>query len=80
MSISFSIRVVKESGSPHVGRKVHITIDSIFRGWLEEFTDEDGWVTFETEDQESCSFSLTVSNEDMGNFTMEDGETMSVTY
>ena len=80
MSISFGIRVVKESGSPHVGRKVHISIHGWTRGWLEEFTDDDGWVEFETEDSSSCTFSLSVSGEDMGEFTLEDGETISVTY
>ena len=81
MSVSFAIRVVDKDGSPHEGRKVHVNPTSIWKGWLEDFTDDDGWAhfTYETNDN-SIEFHLSVSGNDMGVFSADDGDTLSVTY
>ena len=75
-TISFAIRVVDEDGSPISGKEVYIT-QSGFGGSQGQYTDEDGWATFEfyclrfygtaRVDGEACDID------------MSDGETMSIT-
>ncbi|MEM7662776.1 MAG: hypothetical protein AAF292_11040 [Pseudomonadota bacterium] len=43
---SISIRVVWDNGTPAEGQKVGVTWDGLMSGFESDYTDNDGWVSF----------------------------------
>jgi hypothetical protein len=73
--MEFSIRIIDEDGDGVSDIKVSVSFDSL-GGWLEEFTDSDGWATFEPSGHHvSCK--VYVRDELLGEVGIEDGDTFS---
>lgn len=77
MSMSFSVRVVDQEGSPIEGIKV--TADfGIAHGQSSDYTDSGGWATIDASgDYVTCT--IFVRGENQGEQAITDGETFSFT-
>lgn len=74
----FKVQVVDEDGDPVSGRKVTVIFTSIFRGYLEEFTDDDGQAEFGFDDLDRGEAEIFVGGEKYGPYSIEDGEGYTV--
>ena len=85
MSYSFSVKVVDEDGDPKSGAEVSVSYMGLLSGFEEDYTDEDGWVSFSKGDNALGGRDVGVSklfiNGDLvkEDFYPDDGETMSFT-
>lgn len=74
--MTFYVRVVNDEGDP---RTVKVTaFFGILNGFLEEYTDDDGWATFNTS-KEYDTAHIYADGEDMGDISISDEERMSFT-
>lgn len=74
----FVVYVVDDDESPVEGRKVHISFTSIWRGWLEEFTDEDGFAVFDDENLDPGEATIAVADVTHGPYDIDDGDSFTI--
>lgn len=77
MSISFSVRVVDEDGDPRKGISVYANY-GLLHGGHSEYTDEDGWATFEPSGDYTTA-EIIVDGDNQGEYPISEGETFSFT-
>jgi hypothetical protein len=76
MPIQFNVYVVDEDGNPVVGKRVTVHW-SIWRGHLEEFTDDSGHAWFDSPG-EAGTGTIYVNGENQGEHWIEDGDGFTV--
>ncbi len=74
----FDVYVVDEDDNPIEGKRVRVTFTSLLRGWLEEFTDDEGHAEFDYENVEPGEAWITVSDESHGPYYIEDGSGFTI--
>jgi hypothetical protein len=73
---NFSIRVVDEKGRPC--RSVKVTVDfGIWNGQSSEYTDDNGWTTFDNSDGDLVTGEVFINHESKGDISTYSGETYS---
>lgn len=77
---SFSIRVVDDEGNGIEGKKVIVFHHGLMGGHQEEYTDDEGWVTFERYDHTPSITKVYVDGDLVdSDISPDDGETYSYT-
>lgn len=76
--MTFDVYVVDEEDRPVIGKKVHVSFTSFFRGWLEEVTDNDGHATFDDDNVEPGEATITVNSESHGPYQIDDGDSFTI--
>jgi hypothetical protein len=78
MTISYSIRIVDEDGNGVEGANVYIEYGGLLGSWDEGYTDENGWVEFDT--SQDIISKVYVNDEIVGeDYRVEEGDTFSFT-
>jgi len=77
MSMSFSVRVVDEDGNPREGVRIYSHY-GILHGGHAEYTDEEGWATFEPSG-DYTSVEIMINGDSQGEYSISDSETFSFT-
>lgn len=73
----FSVRVVDDDGDPREGASVTVFYSGLLGGHETQYTDEDGWTTFQN--YEDRGGEVFVEGENMGEHSLSDGRTYSFT-
>ena len=83
MSHVFSVRIVDQNGNPQRGIRVWAKESGIFGESGSEYTDSDGWVEFRNpywgEERTVYGLYIYVRDKKFGPFTVDGGDTLSVT-
>lgn len=74
----FTVYVVDDDGRPIKGKRVHVLFTSFFRGWLEEFTDDEGHAVFDYDNVAPGEATITVSDETHGPYSVDDGDSFTI--
>ena len=75
---TFSVKVVNNSGRPVSGAKVTVHF-SIWSGWHEGQTNNDGWISFGNNDGDLVSGEFYINSESFGEHSTYDGDSYSFT-
>ena len=73
---TFSIRVVDQNGEPMRGIRVGVSW-GFWSGGLHEYTDDNGWVSFDNSDDSLTSAEFFIKGDSVGEHTTYSGETYS---
>lgn len=76
--MTFKVYVVDEDDNPVEGKRVHVSFTSFFRGWLEEFTGEDGHAVFDDERIDPGEAVIVVNDETHGPYDIDDGDGITI--
>jgi hypothetical protein len=76
--VQFNVQVLDDDGDPVVGKKVTVIFTSFFRGWLEEFTDDDGQAEFDYDSVEPGKANIYVDDVKYGPYQLDDGDEYTV--
>jgi hypothetical protein len=83
MAHTFSIRIVDQRGNPRRGVSVWAKEAGLFGESGTEYTDSDGWVKFHNpywmDEKTVYGLYVYVGGEEFGPFTVENGDTFSLT-
>ena len=74
----FTVQVLDDDGDAVVGKRVHVSFTGLLRGWLEEFTDDDGQAVFDYENVEPGEAAIFVNDEKFGPYDISDGDGLTV--